>query len=272
MRIRYFLTQWCYVAVGPFARTWWEPHVAGSSRNGHCESFCFLCAEQQVHGPCEHSYAALILQGVIPAELIMEECEGDDPRRSRGPVLPSIASLVPTAKVDSATPKPATATSPSTRRCGDTFGVEERLLALLRSFGLASPERLEAIRANEVTIETLARADLASLSTCLNLPFGKAERLQHEARERLGAGPSMPNGWLDTSSGSDTSESLGRIVEKADGSGEVLPHVLRRFVGVALKLPPGVLAAPARLLPHRPQLCLQAPARRAVRKSYNRMA
>ncbi len=177
------LTQWCYVAVGPHARKWWVPHWAGDALNDHCDCLCHLCEEQQVHGPCEHGYAALISQGVLPAADITGDCDDDERGWRRAPLLPSPASLVPAGASGTlrAPPTPPAAGHPQPRP--DTGGLDDLLVQILRRLGLASPQRLAAVRANEVTSATVAGADLASLCSCLALTFGGAERLQRAIRQ-----------------------------------------------------------------------------------------
>ena len=185
---------WCTVVIGPMAAEKWKACSPNAdTEHPHTQVLCSFCTETMKRGPCEHAYAALLSEGMIPSHIMMHNARRGRPRSDNPGFVPRFAGLVPVIQ-PTGDREPAAAVEPPRSAC---LRAEEsldvaRVRELLRASGLVTPARMDVVNSQKVTLLTIANSDINSLCFRLSVVWGEAEALQRAARAALqGSGSSM---------------------------------------------------------------------------------
>ena len=166
---------WRCVLIGPEVANYWQTHgVCGE--NDHMRSLCWFCETAGKSGPCEHSYCALLRQGVLSLEpLAKPQSRAGRPKKKAGRPIQLSGSLLqpgPLLASHSMATSPATPLVPDVSECP----APDHLMTVLQSAGLGSL-RSRFVR-QEATVDMLRLMSYTDFQTFFNLTLPQAHALK----------------------------------------------------------------------------------------------
>lgn len=181
---------WRCVVAGPFTNKYWQSH--GSSpealaENEHVLSLCFLCQHMAKNGPCEHSYAALLLTKrtfKVPVARGRGRPNKSDVANTSSPVATSLllpGSLMRTTAAVAEKEADRLISSPKQLSTED-----HALLTALQSCGLA--HRFEAMQSQGLTLALVPKLSFSDFNNFFGVTIGQTQKLlDHVANASLAA-------------------------------------------------------------------------------------
>ena len=190
---------WCFVVVGPLVKEYWD---ISSTSSKHELALCIMCSEQCIHGPCEHTYAALVNEGSISVESITDAAQAGKPGRpatktkKRSEQEASHASQPPPAtmpgpralqgsvpEVDSGRKLPPGSSAVTVAPTATEVALKE----LLSKAGVRQRGLLQRMVADRYQVKHIAAASDLGLSQALSISLVCALDLQEAAKSMMTA-------------------------------------------------------------------------------------